>query len=210
MRLSYLGDSYDIVKQSFLRWLSALGPWSANPMFTEEVPGEQIDVFARLLGVPLISTETLRPKSDRFAYFATARACHTHLFLDPDTGLRLERVGGKRAPAYLFGEELAQIARSRPGLLTLVFDQSLGRGNKAEQLEQKLLALAAVGLHGAAYVSHACFILVAHESELVREAVLAVREQSGLPSARFVRGGTAEQPDAADERRLASRSAARS
>jgi hypothetical protein len=162
-------------------------------MFTEPVPGEQVDAFARLLGVPILSQEMLRPETNRFAYFAAARACKTHLFLDPDTGLRFNRLGGKKAPSYLFGQELALIAGSRPSLLTLVFDQSLRRGNKPEHLEGKLRTLAAEGLHGAAYVSHACFLLVSRDADLVRKAVLAVLQQSGLPSSRFAEGGVASE-----------------
>lgn len=198
MRLQYLGDSFDIVKQSLLRWLSAHGPWSAHPMFTDEVCSWHVEAFSRLLGVPIISAERLAAETDRSSYFATARRCDTHLFLDPDTGLRLDGKSGKGAESYLFAEELAAIAKSRPALLTLVFDQSVARGKERQQLEGKLRWLEADKVHGAAYVSHACFLLVGCDRRLVKKAVQAVREGSGLPCSRFIGEGAAEQADAAD------------
>jgi hypothetical protein len=87
VRLTFLGDSYDIVKQSFLRWLGVLGPWSAHPMFTEVFSNEQGETFRRLLGVPLVSTEVFRTGIDRKVFLAPARTCTTHLFLDPDKGV---------------------------------------------------------------------------------------------------------------------------
>ena len=50
MRMRYFGDSYDIVKQSLLRWLRTLGDWSAHPMFTEAVSDADVAAFETLLG----------------------------------------------------------------------------------------------------------------------------------------------------------------
>src|SRR2546427_9518951 len=134
MNLRYLGDSYDIVKYCLLRWLSVLGPWSAHPMFTETVNGSGAATFSALLGVPLLSTEVLAQGQDRNEYFTTAGSCASHLFLDPDTGVRLKSTRGKKAPAYLFLDELVQVARRRLSLLTLVFDQSVQRGAEKKGL----------------------------------------------------------------------------
>jgi hypothetical protein len=208
MHVRFLGDSFDIVKQSLLRWLAQCGPWSAHPMFTEEVTVDQADAFSHLLGVPLISREVLSRESDRAAYFAAARTCSTHLFLDPDTGLFLGRAGRRRKPRYLYADEIAAIA-ARPGALTLVFDQSFPHGGERACLEKKLSILAAEGLSGVAYVSHACFILVGQGCELVEGALQALLKQSHLPKERFVERRAAEQPDAVDERRIVRRSGAR-
>jgi hypothetical protein len=125
MRLKYFGDSYDIVKQSFLRWLSPLGPWSAHPMFTEAVSDADAAVFSALIGVPLVTTGVLKAGVDRTAYFADAEVCEHHLFLDPDTGIQLNATRNGKAPAYVFGSELVRLAQRRPERLTLVFDQCL-------------------------------------------------------------------------------------
>jgi hypothetical protein len=64
MNPKYLGDSYDIVKPSLLRWLAGVGTWTTHPMFTEPVSGEQADIFSRLLGTRLLSHDTLTHLND--------------------------------------------------------------------------------------------------------------------------------------------------
>lgn len=199
MRLDKFGDTYDVVKQSLLRWLGNLGPWAAHPMFTEAVSGPEAKAFAGLLGVPLLSSEVLGANTDRIAYFTPARACASHLFLDPDTGLTLKKMEVSRIPAYLLGEELVSIVQARPEWLTLVFDQSVARGRERQQLEEKLAALAAHHVHGWAYMSHACFLLLGCDGPTVKRAVQVVQAQSRLPASRFVYGGAVEQGDEADE-----------
>ncbi len=188
MKPGFLGDSYDIVKQSLLRWLGSLGTWATHPMFTESVTGDQAKALSHLLGTRLLSEETLTPASDRAAYLAPARDCRDHVFLDPDTGIRLEPARGKKAPLYVFGTELVAIAGARPAALTLVFDQSLARGREREQLQGKLSALAVHGLHGVAYVSHACFVLMGKSDPLVTRAFEALVTESRLPESRFLKG----------------------
>ncbi len=192
MRSNYFGDSYDIVKLSLLRWLSAMGSWSVHPMLSEKTSPELIQAYTRLLGVPILSRDVLRSRmheSERDDYFRGARECRTHLLLDPSTGLRIHRQGAKHPQLYVFGHELVQIAMSRQDRLTLVFDQSLVRAKLAERKKEVLAKLEALGadeICGAAYVSHACFIIVAPEPGLVKKAVVAIRKQSELPSCRFV------------------------
>jgi hypothetical protein len=187
MKTQFLGDAYDIVKQSFLRWLAATGPWSTHPMFTEHVSPEQVDCFERLLGTRILSREVLTSVVDREVYLAPARDCHEHVFLDPDTGIRFLPTRGKKAPQYIFGPELVAIANARPGRLTLVFDQSLARGTeRRQQLKDKLSKLAACGVHGIAYVSHACFVLVGTEHSAVAAAFETLKRESGLPESCFV------------------------
>jgi len=186
----YLGDSYDIVKQSLLRWLGAYGTWAAHPMFTERVSSDEAASFSRLLGVPLLSCDLLETGTDRDAYFAGARTCVDHLFLDPDTGLRLTISRAKNAPSYLFGQEIISIVRERPTLLTLVFDQSLARGREREQLAEKLTYLDKHGISSFAYVSHACFILMGTREEFLKKALEVIQGESGLPTSCFVMNKT--------------------
>jgi hypothetical protein len=187
VQLRFLGDSFDIVKKSLFGWLESCRPWSAHPMFTENVSHEQVQMFERLLGVPLISLEALSVDTDRATYFACARDCQNHLFIDPDTGLCLKIKHGKKAPLYLFGSELVAIANARPERLTLVFDKSVPRGREAERLRAKLNALSTEGIHGVAYMSHACFLLVGRNSELVDRATQILLEKTGVPKERFVK-----------------------
>lgn len=185
MRPRYLGDSYDIVKQSLLRWLGACGPWVAHPMFTERVTSEQAATFSRLLGVPLLVRDVLESKTNRERYFATARSCQNHLFLDPDIGLRLAVSKARNNPSYLFGPEAISIVSERPASLTIVFDQSLVRGRERKQLVEKMALLGEHAVDSFAYISHASFILMSTDRELLTKALRVIQDASGLPAARF-------------------------
>jgi len=186
VRAEFLGDSYDIVKQSLLQWLGSIGTWAAHPMFTESLSPEQTSAFSCLLGTRLLSKETFTLESDRRVYLAPARDCGCHVFLDPDTGIRLEPTRGRRAPLYVFGTELVEIASARPDRLTLVFDQCLARGREREQLRDKLSYFAEQGLYGFAYASHASFVLVGKDGSLVNKALETLKRESRLPDSRFV------------------------
>src|SRR2546429_1762795 len=147
MRISYLGDSYDIVKQSLLGWLRPLGEWSVHPMFTEPVSSAEVAAFESLLSAKIVSTEVLTLDTERAAYFSCGLSCG-HLFLDPDTGLRMRPTRGVRAPEFLFASEVVYLAERRPDSLTLVFDQSVGRGSERLHLERKVRELRHHGVFG--------------------------------------------------------------
>jgi hypothetical protein len=185
MRASYLGDSYDIVKQSLLRWLRNFGPWSVHPMFTETVSGTDISALESLLDAHVVSMEVLTLDTDRSAYFSCASSCG-HLFLDPNTGLRMRSTRGVRAPEYLFAPELQQLAEQRPNSLTVVFDQSVSRGSERVHLDIKLRKLHHFGLYGFAYASHACFVVVGRDRSLVERARAQVIAESKLPEHRIL------------------------
>lgn len=186
MKLQFFGDSYDIVKRSLIAWLRSFGDWVVHPMFTESVSKEAAIEFSEFLGARLLSDSVLSPNMDRDQYFATCHSCG-HLFLDPDTGLRMSATKGARASSYLFARELISMARARPSSLTLVFDQSVGRGSERCQIDQKLSHLSSSGLHGFAYVSHACFVLVGRDGALIDQAYETVLRVSRLPSSRLLK-----------------------
>jgi hypothetical protein len=156
-------------------------------MFTEQVSATDAEAFSRLLGAPLISTEVLSRRTPRDTYFASAVSSPDNLFLDPDTGLRAKASTGAKAPSYLFLDELVRIAEARPRALTLVFDQCLARGSEREELEAKLATCRGRGLHGLAYVSHACFVLVSRDPDVSAAAGETLRRESRLPTYRFLR-----------------------
>jgi hypothetical protein len=180
MRMRYFGDSYDIVKQSLLRWLRPLGEWSVHPMFTEPVSSGDVAALESLLGAKVVSTDVLTVDTDRLAYFSCASSCG-HLFLDPDTGLRMLSTRGVRAPEYIFASELVRLCEERPGSLTLVFDQSVGRGSEHLHLEGKIRELRRHRVFGSAYVSHACFVIAGQDRALVERA----RRRRGTPQRDF-------------------------
>ncbi len=185
MRLKHFGDSYDIVKKSLLQWLSSSGPWAAHPMFTHQTSPDEAEAFSRFLGVPLVATEVLDTVSDRAHYFASCHQWHS-LLLDPDTGVRLQGLRGRRAPEFIFAKELIDLANVRPQALTLTFDQSLARGREQEQIRAKLAHFAAHGVHGFAYVSHASFMVLGRSVDLVQHAREHILATSALPTHRIV------------------------
>ncbi len=186
MQMHFFGDSYDIVKLSLLHWLRSFGKWSVHPMFTEEdLSLAQIKAYESLLGARVISHEVLRPDSDRVAYFKGASSCG-HLFLDPDTGLRMRGTRGKRGCQYLFTGDLLRLTEQRPRFLTIIFDQSVRRGFEEDDLRAKLQNLCRLGVLGFAYVSHACFIVVGRDRTLIERARARVIIKSRLPEKRFL------------------------
>jgi hypothetical protein len=186
MKLRFLGDSYDVVKHSLLRWLIPLGRWSTHPMFTERFTYEQKKVCQSLLGTRLLSSEVLALGVDRREYLAPAIDGDGHVFLDPDTGIRIKPTKGNKSPAYVFGPELEEIAGASSERLVLVFDQSLARGKERQGLEIKLSYFAEKGIHGFAYISHACFVLLGRDSGAVTKALKTLKNESNLPESRLL------------------------
>ena len=188
MNLRFFGDSYDILKKSFIGWLSDFGKWSVHPMFTQDVDPAEAEGFARFINATLVSTERLRPDSDRDAYFDCCLSAG-NLLLDPDTGVSLEVRTGERSSRYIFGDELLRIVSARPHRLTLVLDQSFsraGRDNMEPSVRRKLAALAAGGAYGFAYVSQAPFLCLAGDPSIVLRAFAALKENSSLPPSRLI------------------------
>jgi hypothetical protein len=185
MRIRYLGDSYDIVKQSLLRWLRTFGEWSVHPMFTEAVLHSDVVAFESLLDAKIISTEILTIETDRLAYLACCSSSG-HIFLDPDTGLRMRTTRGVRAPQFLFAQELEALVEQRPDSLTVVFDQCVGRGSERLHLNAKLRALREHGVFAWAYVSHACFVVAGRDPALLARARERVITESRLPEGRIL------------------------
>ena len=195
MHPSKLGDSYDIVKQSLLQWLAPCGgEWAVHPMFAknygQEYPTFNHD-FSKFLGIPLLTEDPIPSQMERAAYFkrTTSSCSDRHLFLDPDTGLVPELKNKKKQ--YLTYKELVEIARKRTEKLIMVFDQSIDRdllvsGQPKEQMKRKLEWLKKCGVYGVAYHSHANFILVSTDKQMIINAKRTLLEQSRLPENRLI------------------------
>ena len=189
-----VGDSYDIVKQSILRWLKGYGAWDVHPMFTACFKTGKKQAYMSLLGVSsLLTTDLVPSKRKREDYLAPARSSKNHVFLDPDKGLTLQQQP-RPLKKYLMISELVAIVGpdklTRPDMLTLVYDQSIDRRESTKsQIKKKLSWLADHGVYGCAYESHACFILVSAEKSkhIVHEAADTFLRESGLPRDRLVR-----------------------
>jgi len=182
----FLGDTYDVIKQSFLRWLTDFGLWAVHPIFSENVSPEDAKKYSALLGARLISTDILTAKTNRSDYFRTAMTCTDHLFLDPDTGIRMNANNGVNKQSYIFIEELINISRRSSDLLTIVYDQSFNRGNELQELKDKMEVLKSSGIYCSAYVSHTKFILLSCNHDLIKNAMSTVLKESRLPADRFI------------------------
>jgi hypothetical protein len=144
----------------------------------------------RALGAHLISTETLTPTTDRAAYFISCRSAG-NLFLDPNTGIRLQPRRGLKSVNYVFGSELVALSQARPTSLTLAFDQSFSRSSQMSHIQVKLEFFASHGIYGFAYSSHAPYLILSSESELAARTRRRLLEVSGLPPSRLVTLGAA-------------------
>jgi hypothetical protein len=189
MHMKHFGDSYDIVKQSLIRWLGEFGSWSVHPMLTESASAPQLAAFERFLGARVICAEVLTTATDRGSYLSCPSNCG-NLFLDPDTGISL-RESRLRKPKteYLFASELRRVIEERPEDLTLVFDQSLARGSERRDMKPKLDALQEHGISCFAYISQASFVLCSGNEALIRRAIKHVSTESRLPASCFFSGG---------------------
>lgn len=186
MRIQFFGDSYDIVKRFLLQSLAPGADWAAFPMFTHEVTSDDLAAFEAFLGVEIASPGVLTTSTDRSAHLA-APARHSHVFLDPDTGIRLEPCLGADAVKYVFGPELVELCVVEPARLILVFDQSVpfGSERQAIAITDKLAYFRHRGLYGFAYLSHACFVILSASEHLCHEARARLLA-TGLPSGRIL------------------------
>ena len=191
MNPSKFGDTYEMAKMCFLRWLAPDQPWAIHPMYFPK-PGKPYNAnflafYANFLGISCVEGNIV----------GRAELCNAvlgwtgSLFLDPDTGLWLNP--GNRKHVGI--QELITIADSatRKRRLTLVYDQSINRddeyGTPREQISGKLNALREAHIHAAAYLSHIAFIWVSDDPRVVSAATRKALMASKLPPARFVDDG---------------------
>ena len=89
---------------------------------------------------------------------------------------------GKRPDAY----DLTRLVNPRPDKITLIFDQSVIRGSERAHITRKISELHRQAIFGTAYESHACFLLVSKDRELVDKARKHLIHESRLPEKRFL------------------------
>ena len=78
--------------------------------------------------------------------------------------------------------------------MTVVFDQSVGRGSEKLHLERKLRELRHHSVYGFAYVSHACFMFVSKDRSLVERARSLIIPNPVFRKAGFCRSISANKP----------------
>jgi hypothetical protein len=165
-------------------------------MFTEAVDTHEVEELKVFFQKPVILSVRLT-NENRSSYFKTAAAIDQHLFIDPNTGLRLSE-GGRNSVNHLLLSELVLLAGQRPRFLTMVFDQSLCRAVKSARLDEvtkKLRKLHERELFGFAYYSHACFLVLSKDETVVNQARGCVNQGLGLPRWRIVEYQSADIPE---------------
>jgi len=143
--------------------------------------------FRRFLGAPVLTEDPVPDKPQRAVYFEKSLCAFTqdHLFVDPDKGLALPE--SKWSKEHLTAQELCKIAHNHPGKLVLVYDQSfahMGKDKRKCKTMCKLNWLKQRKLYGVAYFSHANFLLVSEDEDMLEKAkrTLSVR----LPDCRLI------------------------
>lgn len=190
MRMQFFGDSYDIVKKFLIRSLAPDAEWLAFPMFTHKVKRKDVEAFEKFLGVRIASETVITATTDR-PQLLRAPVHHRHIFIDPDTGIRLRATKGLNSAKYIFGSELITLCNESPERLLLVFDQSVPRGGERRSIEDKLGYFRKNNICSFAYLSHACFVVLSASGPACQEAYDRLLD-SGLPASRLFTGGNAQ------------------
>ena len=82
-----------------------------------------------------------------------------------------KRSRGRSSARHLSPDEVEAIVAARRNKLTAVYDQSFARGRKVDdQLTEKLRDFKERGIHGFAYRSHAHFIFLSRDGNMLRRA----------------------------------------
>ena len=132
MNHNFFGDSYDLVKRTIIHGLArSTEEWAVHPMYFSQPPKNIfvrenfVHHYTEFLGIGLVEGHNYVRENVR----EIGVLCPSHLFLDPDTGLRLH---GGPGPQHLDVLELAAIANApvRKHKLTLVYDQSYSRQDR--------------------------------------------------------------------------------
>jgi hypothetical protein len=182
--MQYFGDSFDVVKRFLLANLVPEASWVTLPMFTHSVTDTEVRALERFLGVEVVTHVPIENSTDRGTYFSTA-SNHRHVFLDPDTGIKLKPVRGKNSAKYVFAHEIEQLCQMQSERLLLVFDQSVGRGSEKAHVSNKISYFAEMKISAFAYLSHACFMVLSSNAGLTQQARARLLS-SGLPMERLV------------------------
>ena len=194
MNPKFFGDSYDFVKRCIIVGLAPANEWAIHPMYLDYRAQPFDPTFARryadFLGIHLLQGDVYA----RGLVRNVASAWPHHVFLDPDTGLRIPIA---RPPGgwnkYVGMDEFARVAgalRLRQHQLTMIYDQSYARANpetRNRQVEAKLNILRdCYGLHAVAYVSHVVFIWASLDERVVVRATQRLLEHLAIPPTRLV------------------------
>lgn len=179
MHKKHLGDSYDLVKRFFAQALGSIATIYADSRFIPD--GIRTD-YGKLISIDILPENV----NHEFA-----------LFLDPDTGIYLpDGAQQNTTRSHTSLDDIIKIfGESKPAFL-ICYDQAFHRKlglSKAEQRRQKREYLKTKGLESFYYVSHACFLFVATEKDMLQRIASEIRN-NGIPPEKLEHG----QPNTGD------------
>ena len=186
MHLRFLGDTYDLAKGRLLSILVPDGPWGIIPMFTDIWNQEQITLYEQLVGGTVLNPAQFLLGRGRQAYFDNVTNVG-NVFVDPDTGARLE-VGGSNRVRYIFGHELIALMVPNSNSLVVSYDQSYANSTDQQRvtvMRAKIDWLVGQGAQGFGYLGQASFLILSCDPEAIvqaRQNLLNV----GVPDSRLV------------------------
>ena len=200
MHPSKVGDVHDIAKPNILNWLAPDKKWLIHPMYFPPLSENRDEAFpcqyADYLQVRLVGGDITQRR-----HLVRAVAHDPgYLFLDPDTGLRLDNT---RSRQHVTLGELIAIADpdGTTRNLVLVYDHTIDRnfnrkypdgerkGPPGQQVGRKLCTLHEAGVHAAAYIAHnqrIAFIWASTDYEAVSDATRQIMSRSRLPDCCFI------------------------
>lgn len=191
MHISKLGDSYDFVKRVLLEIRPDGRDFLAVPMFTDNPPVPTqpvIDLYCKFLKSGTHPNLHRAPQNGQRVVWIKdicAQRGDQNIFLDPDTGIRLKPIGGKKMEEYVTTDEIAEILNCCDDKTLLIcFDQSLSRGEEDEYCREKLSALKKHKVKAVYFRSHASFLICSMNKKTLnawKTKAIAL----GIPSNRF-------------------------
>lgn len=171
MHEDYLGDSYDLVKRFLAETLRPVGKLYADSEF---VPDRIRKEYVHLTRIAILGDES--PESP------------FGVLLDPDTGFTLSR----ETPKHVTLKSILDLNQRNHPDYVVCFDQSHHRKhelNREGQHAAKMRALSESGLSSFYYESHAPFLFMAQDEQILRK-LFDHLVAAGIPIDRLRRFGT--------------------
>ena len=170
MHKQYLGDSYDLVKRFWCETLKSVAPLYAHPRF---VPAAIRSEYKNVTTIPILED---RPDG------------RLGILLDPDTGVPLPATSASDATSsHVPLPFLIKLNQEFQPDYIICFDQSHVRDHQLSRKDQraaKMTFLRERGICSFYYVSHAPFLFVAQDRQILR-SILERLTLAGIPECRF-------------------------
>ena len=209
MHLKFFADSYEYVKKAVIHAIAPGEEWIVHPMLFQvnvvrrprgegprrEGPrggGLDIAEYAAFLKLPEATVLPGNTRMRRDLVGDLGQHCNKHAFLDPDTGIKQEENHG----GHIRPDRVQDVARQRPGRITLVFDHSFMDGGCARRKVREKRNLVCrdpasnEGLYGGAVIAKehrtVCFIWLSTDQGEAAAVADRLRVNLHIPERRII------------------------